>query len=508
MHEHPDNRNWHPIGHAWLRRELGLQVPPPAVESYVVSGARRTEDRGSRIINLYPRQYSVDRSPVSHLRFALRHEPVDLGVLSAALSTMDSSAIEEWVRAEPTGAFSRRAWFFHELVTGRTLDLEDVRVGNYVDALNPSFHVVSARRNSKRHRVADNLLGGPGLCPTVRRTPRLTELMELRIDEEARNFISNCDPAMFAKAASYLYAKETQSTFALEGESPSPSRAGRFVAALKAAAEMDPTDKRVLVALQREIVEQRYAASDWRDFQSFVGETLGGYREKVHFVCPRPGDVPSLMDGWMELARRVRDGGVDPVVAAAVSSFAFVFVHPFDDGNGRIHRFLLHQMLANRGYVPPGVIFAVSAAILRDRQGYDDILASFSDPTMDFIRWRWTEGKMIKVERDTCDLYRFFDATRFAEYVYGRVADTVRTDLKDEIEFVSVYDRAFHAVREIVDMPDRRASLLVRLCMQNGGKLSNSKRKKFAELTDSEIKAMEAAVQEAMRGHLRCGPSC
>ena len=33
------------IGHTWLRRELKLAVPPPAVASYVAAGARRTEVR-------------------------------------------------------------------------------------------------------------------------------------------------------------------------------------------------------------------------------------------------------------------------------------------------------------------------------------------------------------------------------------------------------------------------------------------------------------------------------
>ena len=186
---------------------------------------------------------------VSHLRFALRHEPVDLGVLAAALKTIEAADIEAWVRAEPTGAFSRRAWFFHEMVTGRTLDLEDAGAGNYVEALDPNRHIV---------------------------------------------------------------------------------------AELRTVPDLDPTDKAVLVRLQGDIVDRRYAASDWRRFQNFVGATVGGYREEAHFICPRPEDVPGLMDAWMALTRRVVEGGVDPVAAAAVSAFAFVFIHPFEDGNGTL----------------------------------------------------------------------------------------------------------------------------------------------------------------------------
>jgi len=485
------------IGQEWLRRELGLAVPAPAVESYIIQGARRTAAHGARTLEFYPRQYDTDRAVVSHLRFALRHEPIDLGVLVAVFKTMVPAELESWVRAEPTGAYSRRAWFFYETFTGRTLDLEDTRTGNYVEALDPERHIVADRRNSARHRVIDNLLGGPGLCPTVRRTARLTEQMGVHIDEEAHALIESYDPLTLARAVNYLYTKETRSSFAIEGETPSASRTDRFVAALKAAPAFTP-NKESLIQLQGEIVDPRYAAKDWRDFQNFVGETVGGYREEVHFICPRPQDVPGLMEAWVALMGRVVNGAVDPVVAAAVTAFAFVFTHPFADGNGRIHRFLMHHVLAKRGYSPAGVIFPISAAILRDRRSYDQALQTFSKPLAEFIDWHWTSQQEITVTNDTSDLYRYFDATVFAEYLYDRVADTVRRDLKEELGFVAVFDRAFTAVREIVDMPDRRASLFVRLCVQNGGRLSAAKRPQFPELSDAEIAQLETQVQQAI----------
>jgi hypothetical protein len=49
-------------------------------------------------------------------------------------------------------------------------------------------------------------------------------------------------------------------------------------------------------------------------------------------------------------------------------------------------------------------------------------------------------------------------------------------------------------VREIVDMPDRRAALFVRLCMQNSGLLAAAKRLHFAEPTDAEVARMESEV--------------
>ena len=487
----------HLLGHAWLHAELGLRVPPAATESLLVAGARRTETDGGRTFESYPRPYATDGSVVSHLRFALRHEPLDLGVLTAAFREIGPETLEDWVRAEPSGAFSRRAWFLYETLLGRTLDVENARLGNYVDALDPGKHFVAASRRSRRHRVHDNLLGGPGLCPTVRRTRRLIAAMEQGLDEEARKLVGRYDPSVLVRAVNYLYTKETRSSFAIEGETPNPTRTERFVAALRTARDRDPTDKVALLDLQSGIVDPRYAATDWRGVQIFVGLTVSGYRDEVHFIGPRPADLPDLMNGWTELARRLTGGEVDPVVAAAASAFAFVFVHPFEDGNGRVHRWLLHHTLASRGYSPDGAIFPVSAAILRDRRGYDAVLEGFSRPRLERIQWSWTPDRQIRVESDTADLYRFFDATPFAEYLYDRVADTIRQDLRDELGFVAVFTRATEAVREIVDMPDQRLSLFVRLVMQNQGRLAAGKRRLFDELTDAEVAAMERAVAAA-----------
>jgi hypothetical protein len=114
------------------------------------------------------------------------------------------------------------------------------------------------------------------------------------------------------------------------------------------------------------------------------------------------------------------------------------------------------------------------------------------------VVWHWTSEHEIIVDNETDDLYRYFDATAQAEYLYHRVNDTVHHDLREELGFVAAFDRALAGVRDIVDMPDRRASLFVRLCFQNGGRLAKARRASFAELSDVEVAAMEAAVQAAL----------
>ena len=497
----PQNNSYTPAGQYALHQRLEMRRPLPAVRSFVGAGARRTKELPGAAEEFYPPQYLPADTLIGHLTFALKNEPLDLGIVHEAMAGIGRHALEEWVRSKPTSGFSRRAWFLYETLGGQTLDLEAARAGIYVDALDERRHYGARPQVSARHRVRDNLLGGGGFCPVLRRTPRLEALCKARLDLEAARLAKQYAPETLARAVNFLYTKETRSSFAIEGEKPSRLREERFWQTLHGVGDFHPS-KEELVRLQASIVDPRYAANDWRDVQNFVGQTTHDFQEQVHFICPRPQDVPSLMQGWMAMTERVSSSDLDAVLAAAVSAFAFVFVHPFEDGNGRIHRFLIHAMLARRGFSPPGVILPVSAAILRQRHLYDQALEAFSRPLLPYIDWKWTEGRMIEVLNTTDQLYRHFDATAQAEYLYERVADTIQQDFKKELDFLSLYDACFEAVRDVVDMPDRRASLLVQLCLQNRGHLAKGKRDRFAELSDEEVAEIQAAIQGRMSSAL------
>ena len=53
-----------------------------------------------------------------HLRFALRYEPLDAGVWNAVVHALEPNEMERWMREDPTGRFTRRAWYLYEASTG------------------------------------------------------------------------------------------------------------------------------------------------------------------------------------------------------------------------------------------------------------------------------------------------------------------------------------------------------------------------------------------------------
>jgi Fic family protein len=482
------------IGLRRLVEDLNLQVPLPATRSQIVAGARKKVAADGKVLEQYPKNY-MPTGLIGNLRFALRYEPIALDVYLAIFQALETHQLEDWIRSEPTSIFARRAWYLYELLVKRQLDIPDLIPSGYIDLLDPEIHITGPRRLVRRQRINANLLGFGEYSPLVRRTDTLKAYMEKDLAAEASAIVKSCDPVILARAVHYLFTKETKSSFAIEGETPTKDRTERFVSALMKASTFDATSKEAFVQLQNAIVDPRYAQKDWRTTQNFVSQTLPDYSEDVHFVCPKPGDVADLMNSWMDMVGRLElPEGTDPVVAAAVEAFGFVFIHPFDDGNGRIHRFLVHHVLTKLEFTPPGILFPVSAAMLRDRIAYDQVLEHFSASIMPFIRYDLDPGRGMIVHNDTASLYRHFDATTEAEYLYRCIEETIRRDLRDEIGFIAVFDAALHAVLNIVDMPDRRASLLIKLILQNKGKVSKSKRIAFAEISDEEISRIESAV--------------
>jgi len=88
-------------------------------------------------------------------------------------------------------------------------------------------------------------------------------------------------------------------------------------------------------------------AVSFRTEQNYLSNGLRGALG-VTYVPPAPELSRSLMEQLMALANQPPEA-VDPLVLASIVSFGFVFVHPFMDGNGRLSRFLFHQVLCQRG---------------------------------------------------------------------------------------------------------------------------------------------------------------
>ncbi len=487
-------------GYAQLIKQYGLAILPHWHDSAVATtSAHRIERTKDTVRETYPARHWPGEAVGEHLEFALKYDGINVLILAKLFRAVHEDAITEYVRSKPNGKYARRVWYLYELLTGHRLPIDDINQGNYVDLLEPEQYYTAAPRQISRQRVRDNLLGDVRFCPMVRRTERLTEFEQSDLAEKCRKIIEGYPVELLKRALAYLYTKESKSSFEIEHIKPSANRTERFVALLQLAEKEDFFLKDALIDLQNRIVDERFKDKDYRASQNYVGESLAWQSERVHFVSPKPGDLVGLMEGMIASHERMEAADTfHPVVHAAVIAYGFVFMHPFEDGNGRIHRFLIHNILARRGFTPKGIMFPVSAVMLKRMDDYDASLEAFSKPLMPLVEYELNEQGRMTVHNETADFYRYPDLTSQTEALFAFIRETIEVELVEELRFLVNYDRTKQAIQDIVDMPDRLIDLFIRCCLQNRGALSKRKREEFFDmLNDDEVARMEGAVREA-----------
>ncbi len=102
---------------------------------------------------------------------------------------------------------------------------------------------------------------------------------------------------------------------------------------------------------------------------------------------------------------------------------------------------------------------------------------------------------------ETGDLFRFFDATAQAEFLGSAVAETVRTTLPREIEYLRGHDLAKADIQMFLEMPGHRLDLMFGFLRRGQGRFSKRAREReFASLTDDEAAAIEGIYAEHLLG--------
>jgi hypothetical protein len=487
-------------GWAALAQALGVKGPvrkPAAVSSKHVSRSFR-DDGDWRV---FDKRYWPGETFADHLDFALRNENLDPLILKRIFDAVDAKVVEEFVKATPTGIPSRRAWYLYELLTGRNLDVADDPGVPAVDLLDPDEYFTGKPRLSKRHRVRDNLLGTGSFCPVVRRTKLLTEFTDQRLAGKAAETVGRIGGHLVARAASFLLLTDSSASFEIEGERPPRKRLERWGRAVLQAGKNKLTVDE-MVRLQGVLIEDdRFVHVGLRPDGVFLGERDHNGDPLPEFIGAKPDDLNNLVTNLFEANDRMSEDGVDAVIQAAATAFAFVYVHPFQDGNGRLHRCLVHHVLAERKFTPVGMVFPVSSVMYDRIDEYRKTLQDHSGPLMNFIEWRPTPERNVEVLNDTADLYRYFDATGAAEFLYACVLRTVEQDLPHEIDYLRRHDEALRRIMNTVEMPDRLAENLLMFIRQNKGKLPKRRRTgEFKKLTDAEVTSLEVMVNEAFEG--------
>ena len=492
-------------GYTYLVEELDISVPPLGLELAVGDSTKdEIKPYGSNKIKLLGKNKKVGSNIYEQIETAINYQGVRLAYLVPIFEKLDESGLEEYILEKPQAIGRRCIWFLYEWLMSKELSIENSQA-NYSELLDTKFYFTSANgvKNS-RTRIINNCLGNKDFCPMIRKTPEVIEWASKNLVEVAQAELTqmhgSVNSELLGRSVEYLYTKETKSSTEIEKETPPEDKMRKFYRVLKTSGTIN-LSKRRLLDVQNEIVRSDKKDEDYRQEEIYVGETRvtwqDGYEENIHFIGPKYTHIPSMMNGLLEMHRSLLlDNSLPPMMHAAILSFGFVYIHPFSDGNGRVHRYLIHDVLKSRIKTEQDFIIPVSATIQQKPGEYNDVLEKISKPVMALINYDLDEkDHSITINNDIDYLYRYPDFTDHVLFLYKMMEASISKDLMQEVMYIVKFDVVKKAIEKLYDVPNKELNLFIQLALQNNGKIGKKKRKRFgAWINEASLQALEEII--------------
>lgn len=480
------------LGFQRLAQDHGIRLVQPLYTRSHLGAARQREAAPGHELRTWPTSYRPEESFRGHFEFGLKYERLNLEFFSRLFAQIDPQEVASWVRDAPTGSYARRTAFMYEWFTGQQLDLPDTasNVG-YVDAIDATQYLTAQQPDRvRRWRVNNNLPGTPAFCPWAYLGPTDERdwMYDLAVGVQALD--DSFGPELLLRSAAWLTFKESRASFAIEREADQDNKVRRFAAAIGAhSGQMhDALAPENLLTLQRSVLGENALRMGVRRSPVFVGQNAL-HAQIVHYVAPSE----ELVDGMLNALRtmELRTRGANSLARAAVLSFAFVYLHPLADGNGRLHRFLINHLLAADKLVPPHVVVPVSATIAGSAKGrtrYEQVLEVVSRPFMLTYAnsYRFGPARICPdgiesnfeflASEDAHHVWRYLDLTEHVRYLSDLLRQTVEHEMASEAMTLQRYDQARVAIKQWVDMPDADADRIIRSLLHEGWAVSQKLR--------------------------------
>jgi hypothetical protein len=489
-------------------------VQPFRVRS-VIGTARSSTASNGFTVETYPAHYQPDAALSAHLTFALKYEGVALDFLSRLFEATGPELIARWALEEPTGAYARRCGFLYEWLTDSILDGVADAGGNYVDLLSSSRYLAATVPDKvRRWRINNNLPGTRAFCPMVD-VGKQGPADPLPLRAEIDNMVDQFGLETIERAVNWLTIKESKASFAIESEGKEEDRIRRLAHAMSTHCgkiESALTEEGLLT-IQRAIMGDKMVGAKLgiRRSPVFVGHTNSLFEPVIDYLAPPHEMLAEMMEGLRAFEQRTR--GQNPLLRAAALSFGFVYIHPLGDGNGRLSRFLINDILRRDGFLPAPVILPVSAVISENamrRAAYDTALEHLSRPLMATMNSVCKFGVTMQHEDDVKSnlhvddwnrglaTWRYTDLTFQAEYLVDIIRHAIQHGLKDEAVYLLRYDTARESLKKIIEGRDEDYATIIRSLVTNM-KVSGKLRKTYPGVFSNEdlAKRIERAVFKA-----------
>ncbi len=240
-----------------------------------------------------------------------------------------------------------------------------MKIGTYIEVVNPSLQYPGPTINSTRHRVKNNLPGTPEFCPMIRKSEKLEKYISANIQESIDKGLDGRDKELIRRTAPFLLLKDSKASFAIEGEHPQNMWARNWGKVIGQAGKKELNLSKIERLQHIVIGSKKLRHMGIRQEEGFIGEhDRETFAPIPDHISVKAEDLNSLMTGLINTNNLLQDSEYYPVLTATTIAFGFVFIHPLSDGNGRIHRYLIRHILNWMAFPKREMIFPVSSAIL------------------------------------------------------------------------------------------------------------------------------------------------
>ncbi len=156
----------------------------------------------------------------------------------------------------------------------------------------------------------------------------------------------------------------------------------------------------------------------------------------ANFVPPDFTQVPDYMEEWIEVVNRPIKEQYH-LIRLALAHHRLVWIHPFDNGNGRVARVLMYAMLLRDGFnIEVGRLISPSGIFYNNRQLYYDML-SRADTGRKEDLILWVEYVLSGIKHHAERVISLMDAIFLEKEVFRPMLDRMmKSGLLTKLEFV------------------------------------------------------------------------
>ena len=134
---------------------------------------------------------------------------------------------------------------------------------------------------------------------------------------------------------------------------------------------------------------------------------------------------------------------------------------------------------------------------------YLQALTTFSKPARQLcqVTWAGDEHYSYDWKQGADTWFRYMDLTEPVAFALAMAEASLDTHMRREVEFLALFDQVKRHINDRYDLRGSDLTNLIVTIFQNGGTLSNNRRKRYADRVQAQVlDAIEDAVCRAMNG--------